>query len=55
MPTKQATTPELRNRPARTITAILFILLAIMVVMDIFARRRAAATPPLPDVTQRYQ
>jgi hypothetical protein len=32
--------PSLRTR---TITGVLMILLAIMIVMDIFARRRAAA------------
>jgi hypothetical protein len=32
--------PSLRTR---TITAVLMLLLAIMIVMDIFARRRAAA------------
>jgi hypothetical protein len=32
--------PSLRTR---TITSVLMVLLAIMIVMDIFARRRAAA------------
>jgi hypothetical protein len=54
MSTKPATTSDVPNSRARTITAILFMLLAVMVVMDIFARRRAAAAPSLPDVTQHY-
>jgi hypothetical protein len=55
MATNQATTPDGSNSRARTITSCLLIMLAIMIVMDIFARRRGAATQPLPDVKQRYQ
>jgi hypothetical protein len=41
-----ATAPSPRARPSlrtRTITGVLMVLLAIMIVMDIVARRRAAA------------
>jgi hypothetical protein len=55
MPADRATAPDVPNSRARTITTILVILMAIMIVMDIFARRRAAATPALPDVTQRWR
>ena len=51
--TDRATAPDAPNSRARTITTILLILMAVMIVMDIFARRRAAATPSLADVTQR--
>ena len=47
--------PDVPNSRARTITAILFTLLAVMVVMDIFARWRGSSSPPQPDVTQRYR
>jgi hypothetical protein len=39
-PSAPRVAPSLRTR---TITGVLMILLAIMIVMDIFARRRAAA------------
>jgi hypothetical protein len=39
-PSTPRVAPSLRTR---TITSVLMILLAIMIVMDIFARRRAAA------------
>jgi hypothetical protein len=39
-PSTPRVVPSLRTR---TITCVLMILLAIMIVMDIFARRRAAA------------
>ena len=55
MSTNEAPTPGVPNLRARTITAILFILLAVMVVMDIFARWRGTATPSRPDVTHRYR
>jgi TRAP-type C4-dicarboxylate transport system permease small subunit len=46
---------DVPNSRARTITAILFALLAVMVVMDIFARWRGSSTPSQPNVTQRYR
>jgi preprotein translocase subunit SecF len=39
-PSTKRVGPSLRTR---TITSVLMVLLAIMIVMDIFARRRAAA------------
>ncbi len=53
MSTDQTTTPDVPNSRGRTITIILMIMLAIMIVMDLFARRRGAATQPLPDMTER--
>jgi hypothetical protein len=38
--------PQRRDAPnlhTRTVTTVLMILLAVMIIMDIFARRRAAA------------
>ena len=39
----QPTTRDVPSLRTRTITTVLMILLAVMIVMDIFARRRAAA------------
>jgi hypothetical protein len=39
-PPDRAVAPTLRTR---TVTTILMILLAVMIIMDVFARRRAAA------------
>ena len=45
-----ATRPRLRG----IVTAVLVILIAVMIVRDIFVRRwGTAATPPANDVTQR--
>jgi hypothetical protein len=43
MTDNQPTTRDVASLRTRTITSVLMILLAIMIVMDIFARRRAAA------------
>jgi hypothetical protein len=43
MTDNQPTTRDVPSLRTRTITSVLMILLAIMIVMDIFARRRAAA------------
>ena len=43
MTENQPTTRDVPSLRTRTITSALMILLAIMIVMDIFARRRAAA------------
>ena len=48
MAVNQPTTRDVSNPGGRTITTILLIMLIIMIVRDIFARRRAAATSPLP-------
>jgi hypothetical protein len=42
-----------RSRVRSTITTILLIILAVMIVRDVFARRWSSAAQPLPDVTQR--
>jgi hypothetical protein len=41
------------NPRGRTITMILVILIAVMIVRDIFVRRWGPATPPASDLTQR--
>jgi hypothetical protein len=51
MSTPPATPSDAPNSRGRTITTILTILLAVMIVMDIFARRREAAVQSLPNVT----
>ena len=45
----------MRRAPASaaSITTILMILIAVMIVRDIFVRRWGAATPPASDVTQQ--
>ena len=53
MAADQPTTRDAPNPRARTITTILVIMLAVMIVRDIFARRWGSATPPPPGVTQR--
>jgi len=49
----QPTTRGSPNPRARTITTILVIMIAVMIVRDIFVRRWGPATPPAADVTQR--
>ena len=49
----QPTTRDTPNPRGRTITTILVILIAVMIVRDIFVRRSGPATPPASDVTQR--
>jgi hypothetical protein len=49
----QPITRDKANLRGRTITTILVILIAVMIVRDIFVRRWAPATPPASDVTQR--
>ncbi len=47
------TTRDTTNPRRRTITTILVIMIAVMIVRDIFVRRWGTATPPASDVTQR--
>jgi hypothetical protein len=42
-----------RSRARSLITTLLLIMLAVMIVRDILARRFGAAAPPSPDVTRR--
>jgi hypothetical protein len=42
-----------RSRVRSLVTSILFIMISVMIVRDILARRWSAATPPRTDVTQR--
>jgi hypothetical protein len=46
-------TEAARSRVRSLISTILFIMISIMIVRDILARRWSAATPPRTDVTQR--
>ncbi len=55
MAANQPTTRDAPNPRARTITTILVIMLAVMIVRDIFARRWSSTAPPPPNVTQRPQ
>jgi hypothetical protein len=48
----QPTTRDTPNPRGRTITTILVILIAVMIVRDIFVRRWGPAPPPASDVTQ---
>jgi hypothetical protein len=45
------TTRDAANPRGRIITTILVIMIAVMIVRDIFARRWGSATPPTPNVT----
>jgi hypothetical protein len=49
----QPTKRDTANPRGRTITMILVILIAVMIVRDIFVRRWGPATPPASDLTQR--
>ena len=51
MTESQPTTRRVPSLRTRTITSLLMILLAIMIVMDIFARRRAAAVRSQRDIS----
>ncbi|WMT76229.1 hypothetical protein [Bradyrhizobium sp. Ash2021] len=42
-----------RPRLRRAVTTILFIMISVMIVRDIFVRRWGAATPAASDVTER--
>jgi hypothetical protein len=42
-----------RSRVRSVITTVLLIMISVMIVRDIFARRWGAPTPPVSDVTQR--
>jgi hypothetical protein len=53
MAANQPITRDLPNPRGRTITTILVILIAFMIVRDIFVRRWGPATPPAAGVTQR--
>jgi hypothetical protein len=47
-------TDAARSRVRNLITTVLFfIMISVMIVRDILARRWSAATPPRTDVTQR--
>ncbi len=52
MAVTQPTTPDASNPRGRTITTILLIMLIIMVVRDIFARRRGRGRVAVANVTQ---
>ncbi len=41
------------SRLRGVVTTILMVMLAVMIVRDIFARRWGSTTEPRPDVTQR--
>jgi hypothetical protein len=43
----------MRWRAHGTISTVLLIMLAVMIVRDILVRRWSSPTPPPPDVTQR--
>jgi hypothetical protein len=47
------TTRDTPNPRARIITTILVIMIAVMIVKDIFVRRWGPAAPPSSDVSQR--
>jgi hypothetical protein len=47
------TTRDGPNSRARIITTILVIMIAVMIVRDIFVRRWGTTTSPATDVTQR--
>jgi hypothetical protein len=54
MAASQPTTRDAPNSRGRTITTILVIMIAFMIVRDILARRwGSSAAPPPPNVTQR--
>jgi hypothetical protein len=55
MAANQPTTRDAPNPRGRTITMILVMMIAVMIVRDIFARRWGSATPTPPNVTQRPQ
>lgn len=49
LPARDGARPRFRG----VITTVLMILLAMMIVRDIFVRRWGSATPPSSDVTRR--
>ena len=53
MAADQPTTRDAPNPRGRTITTLLVIMIAAMIVRDILARRWGSATPQPPNVTQR--
>jgi hypothetical protein len=53
MPSLPAQRDAARPRFRGAITTVLMMLLAVMIVRDIFARRWGSATPPSSDVTRR--
>jgi hypothetical protein len=53
MPALPSPRETARPRLCRAITTLLLIMLAAMIVRDIFARRFSSAAAPPPDVTQR--
>jgi hypothetical protein len=48
MPQQQPPTRDAASPRTRIVANILLIMLAVMIIMDVFARRRAAATRSLP-------
>jgi hypothetical protein len=44
-----------RSRLRSIVTTLLLIMIAVMIVRDIFVRRWGAATPPASDVTQHFR
>ena len=40
-------------RPRRAVTTLLFILISVMIVRDVFVRRWGAASPAASDLTER--
>ncbi len=48
MPAEQPPTRDVANPRTRIVANILLIMLAGMIIMDVFARRRAAAARSLP-------
>jgi hypothetical protein len=48
MPAQQPPTRDVGNPRTKIVGTILLIMLAVMIIMDIFARRRAAAARSLP-------
>jgi len=54
MPDSRATPYDAaRSRVRSIITTVLLIMISVMIVRDIFARRWSSTTPPRTDVTQR--
>ena len=53
MPKIAAPRDAARSRVRRAITTLLLIMIAAMIVRDIFVRRWSSAAPPASDVTQR--
>ena len=48
---RDAARPRFRN----ILTTLLLVMIAVMIVRDIFVRRWGTALPPVTDVTQRFR